>query len=582
MAIGHVGTAILAAAIVLAAWAFMAWDWATGRTITFAVAGILPISDAAGYFGCASSLVDLGHFAPAYAGWCGHRPIYLGLLSALLALGGRYLQLALLAQAALIGVSLAVLAREALRFAGAAGTALALAVLWAFAAKTCFLTTTTESAGLAFGALALALLLAGAGRGSGRLVLGGIALMSIALNARAGALFVLPLLVLWSGVFARQAGLGIWRMMAGAVVAVAFGFVFEYALVAAGGNGAGAAHSDFAYTLYGLAAGGKSWTQAAADHPEIAALPTDGARAGATYRFAVDLIRAHPWWLAGALARNFVTNLMDTATFGIGTRFGQGARWAPVALVAALPWLVGVVAALIGMRDRRKLLLATLVLGGLLSGPIIVQDGGIRVFAATIAGDCTVAGLGVATVLRLIVRRSAPADPVEISSAAGWAGTIAAVLLILVVLPFTPAGEAAALPPLATGGTEGCATGEQAVLARPGRDSPLLVVPATGDVRLWPPRVPAGRFARGFDQDFWFAPAFRQAPPASYLLAYQRAGDGADRGSVRVLVWPGDLTGFFGQAVRLCVTSGNGSSVAGLAVDRVASVARWENSGRTP
>lgn len=573
LTLGRGGTLAVALAIVLVSWAFMVWDWEAGRTITFAVAGLLPVSDASGYFGCASGLIDFGRFADAYAGWCGHRPIYLGLLASLLAFCGRYLQVVLLVQAAVLGVSLAVLAREMSRLAGAVGALLAVAVLWAFAVKTCFLTTTTETAGLAFGALALALLLCGAERGSRAIVLSGIALLSIALNARAGALFVLPLLVLWSGVFAWQARLGVWRMMAGAVLAVVVGFAVEYLLVAAGGSTAGAAHSDFAYTLYGLAVGGKSWAQLAIDHPEIAALPSDVARSHAVYRLAFEALRQHPFVMVGALARNFAANLVDTATFGIGTRFGQSARLLPLAIVAAVPWIAGIAAIVAGRRDPRRSLLGAFVLGGLASGAVIVQDGGVRIFAATLGGDALVAGLGLAAILRRVAGERETDRPIPTPSPLAAAG-LALLLLVLTAAPFTPALRALALPALSRAAVAGpdCAVGEQSMLVRPGSDSPVLIVPAEGSPSLYPPRVPAARFGRAFDQSFWFAPPFRHAPPATYVLAYQRQADAGDRGAARPLVWSGDLTPYVGRAVRFCVTRDGAAAVPGLVIDNVTSV----------
>lgn len=563
-----------AVAIVVASWAFMVWDWNAGRTITFSVAGILPVSDASGYFGCASGLADFGRFAARYAGWCGHRPIYLGFLASLLALCARYLHLVLLVQAALVGVSLAVLAREVARLAGVAGTLLAAAVLWAFAVKTCFLTTTTESAGLALGTLALALLLCGAERGGRAIVLWGIALLSVALNARAGALFVLPFLVLWAGVFACRARLSVWRTMGAAVVAVAAGFAVEYVLVAAGGAATGAAHSDFAYTLYGLAVGGKSWTQVAIDHPEIAALPSDVARSQAIYGLAFAALREHPMGLVGALARNFATNLADTATFGIGTRFAQSTRLLPLAVVAAIPWIAGVAAIVAGWRDPRRSLLGAFVLGGLASGAIIVQDGGVRVFAATLGGDAIVAGLGIATILRGVAGDRASIGRALLPSSPVAAAGLAFLLLVLTVVPFTPALRGLALPALSPAAVAGphCGADEQSMLVRPGRDSPVLIVPAAGSSSLYPARVPAARFERGFDQSFWFAPPFRHSPPASYVLAYQREAGAPDLGAARQLVWSGDLAPFVGRAVRLCVTARDAVAVPGLVIDTITSV----------
>lgn len=585
IAIGAGGTMAVGLAVILAAWAFMVWDWERGRTIAFSVAGILPISDAAGYYGCANGLIDLGHFADDYAGWCDHRPIYLGMLASLLVLGGRYLQIALLMQAALVAACVAVATREALRLAGVLGAAAAMAVLWAFAAKTCFLTTATESAGLALGALALAVLLRAAERSSRALALGGIALLSIALNARAGALLVLPLLVPWSGLLARQKGYGVWHTMSGALAAVAIGFMAEYLLVVISGSSAGAAHGSFAYTLYGLAVGGKTWVQLALDHPEIAGLPTDAARSQAVYHAAFDAIRNHPFAIVGALVRNFGNNLVDTATFGIGTRFGQSARWAPLAVVAAVPWLAGVASVLVRLRDPRHMLLGAIVLGNLLSGAIIVQDGGVRVFAATIGGDALVAGLGIAAILRRLAGDRPQAGGMIAAAFPASALGLAALLLALVIAPFTPLRRAMAMAPLIESSAAGlgCGAGESSLLVRLGRESVMLASIADGGVGLDPPRVPATLLHRELDPAFWFAAPFQYPPPISYVLAYQRAAGAPDRGTARNLVWFGDLSPLAGRPVRLCATSAGALSVDGLSYDIVTSVTPLEvTAGQAP
>lgn len=585
VAIGVGGTVAAGIAVVLMAWAFMVWDWERGRTITFSVAGVLPISDAAGYYGCANGLIDLGHFADGYAGWCNHRPIYLGMLASLLVIGGRYLQIALLMQAALVAASLALVVREALRLAGVLGAGFALAVLLAFAAKTCFLTTATESAGLALGTLALALLLRAAEQGSRALAFAGMTLMSVALNARAGAFVVLPLLLLWSGLLARQKGYGVWRTMCSAVAAVAVGFMVEYLLVAIGGASSGAAHGSFAYTLYGLAVGGKTWVQLAIDHPEIARLPTDAARSQAVYRAAFDAIRDRPFAIVGALVRNFGSNLVDTATFGVGTRFARSAGWAPLAIVAAIPWLAGVASILVRPRDLRHTLLGAMVAGSLLSGAIIVQDGGVRVFAATIGGDAVVAALGIATILRRLAGdRPQAGETIAAASPAMTLG-LTAVLLALTVAPFTPLQRAMALAPLTEPSAAGpsCDAGESSVLVRLGQESVVLASTVDGGVGLYPPRLPATRLHRQLDPAFWFAAPFQHEPPVSYVLAYQRAAGASDRGTARNLVWFGDLSPLAGQTVRLCATSVGALSVDGLTYDIVTSVTPLRAiAGRAP
>src|SRR4029077_18245552 len=67
--------------------------------------------------------------------------------------------------------------------------------------------------------------------------------------------------------------------------------------------------SNFSYTLYGLIVGGKPWTQALADHPELGLL-ADPERTRAVYGLAWSALVEHPGGLiAGSFKawRDFLT-----------------------------------------------------------------------------------------------------------------------------------------------------------------------------------------------------------------------------------------------------------------------------------
>ncbi|MEK9832989.1 MAG: hypothetical protein VW453_10385, partial [Rhodospirillaceae bacterium] len=69
--------------------------WFAARTHPNAIAGVLPWSDAAGYYGCALSVLD-GEGLHAF---CQRRPAYSLYLAGLMRVAGGELQLALLLQA---------------------------------------------------------------------------------------------------------------------------------------------------------------------------------------------------------------------------------------------------------------------------------------------------------------------------------------------------------------------------------------------------------------------------------------------------------------------------------------------------
>jgi hypothetical protein len=78
--------------------------------------------------------------------------------------------------------------------------------------------------------------------------------------ARAGAFFILPLLVLWAALlFGNEKRWISWQFLAVGMVVVALGFVLNQVMVKSFGASNIVPFGNFSYSLYGLAAGGKSW-----------------------------------------------------------------------------------------------------------------------------------------------------------------------------------------------------------------------------------------------------------------------------------------------------------------------------------
>lgn len=98
--------------------------------------------------------------------------------------------------------------------------------------------------------------------------------MALAQNARAGAFLVIPALVL---VGARLAPRG-KRIRSAALLlgSAALAFTLNFGMLKALAGTAEGGFSNWSYTLYGQAVGGKGWQQAALDHPEIEALDERG------------------------------------------------------------------------------------------------------------------------------------------------------------------------------------------------------------------------------------------------------------------------------------------------------------------
>jgi len=120
-------------------------------------------------------------------------------------------------------------------------------------------TTLTENLGLSLGAVGLAVLWRGSRERQHARVLIGIFLLSLALNARAGAFFVLPLLVLWGmWLFRGRSRLSL-RFLVEGIGVVLLAFAINLLLLKVLAPEGSTAFSNFSYTFYGLVVGGKGW-----------------------------------------------------------------------------------------------------------------------------------------------------------------------------------------------------------------------------------------------------------------------------------------------------------------------------------
>ncbi len=533
-------TALIMTVVALCVGAVLA-DQIGGRTVSLAVAGFLPISDASGFFSCANQVLDTGAFLSE---WCHRRPIYPSLLATLLAAAGRNLQVALVLQAALVGLAIACAAREIARATGLAGFVLAVVVVFAILARPQALTLTmSENAGLLLGAVALVVLLRGAERGSVRLIWAGVALFGIAMQARPGAFVALPLLALWAIVVARAAGQSLIGAVALALLASGIGFAVQALLVWLTGGGWLQSHGPVAYVLYGMSVGGKTWAQVMSDHPEIfAAGGGDSTINRKIYLAALDNIRRDP----GLLVRAYFDNLLAFSHLSSP----NPDRWLRVAFRAA--WLLGLVACARRWRDPRGALIGVLGLGEVVSAGFIYVDGGIRTSAVTVPATAALLAFGLsywsAAIGSALALGSRAAAPRPRPGAPRLAAALALSALVALAVPHTRLRPWLAVGPLAGPDCEG---EFMPVVVRFGLESPTLAIVAeASQASLWPLAVPIERLRSGFTEPNWFAADFRALAPSVLIYGYQRLG--REFGRHIPLLWPGALDVRRGSIVRFC------------------------------
>ena len=537
--------------LIAVSWTYLYVVWARAATVSeSSLASIYPVSDAKDYWVCANMLLDKGAFGEpgfVFYDWCQRRPIYSSLLATIVGLSGREIVPSLLAQAALVGVGIAILARRAERAVGFIGVLVAVGLIAPFAARHAIPVTMTEAAGLVFGCVGLAVLLHAAESKSSLAVFSGAALMSVALNARAGAFFVLPALVLWSITGAKANGGSPRQWLVAAIAGCSAGFLLQMGLIQLSGGAIFQAHGNFSYTLYGLAVGGKGWAQVLADHPELLSSGMADAQVSQhVYALAIDRIIHDPATFGVALARNSLLYL--------------GARpfLAPPPLFAYLlgfSWWIGIAAILRHRHEASAQLIGWGSLGAVCSAPLLVQDGGARVFAATVAIDALQIGMGVRLALHFIARITKTgilrANAIRPLGTSGERGLVA-LLAAAVVFPHLPLARHLALARVSVAP---CSDVPVTLVTTIGRESVLL--DSTRDkagIKFWHGEVNPDALRSGLPPYGSIAWDAAKVVPGSLLTGYQRqAGDRAAPGPYYVVTEQG-LADYVGKTVRICLS----------------------------
>jgi len=239
--------------------------WSNGVSEWLIVGGLLPWSDANGYYWDARRLLQ---GLPMVPSMYNARPLFVGFLSIILGLAQQNLQITIAISTALIAISCYLLTREIQKNYGTAAGVLVLLCLFIFISP--FIgSLMTENFGLCCGVLSFALLLRGARKMSLNTTLIGLFVLTIGLNARTGTLFVLPALLLWGGYVFRGSKWFSRQFVLAGVSVILLGFILNSLLLKAIGNpGSGSTYSTFAFIFYGVITQ-TDWTQMLKDYPKM-------------------------------------------------------------------------------------------------------------------------------------------------------------------------------------------------------------------------------------------------------------------------------------------------------------------------
>ena len=266
----------------------LAGIWASGQSDALIMTGLLPVSDAQGYYLDAQLLLN----GQPYSVFSSRRPLFAGLLAVLLKLTGSNLQISVSLLVLAAGVSCYLAARAIRRSSGPLAASIFLVILLLFYRRFAG-TTMTENLGLALGALGFAILWRSAFENHAWKAVLGIGVLSLGLIARAGPFFILIGLILWAAFhFRKNQPYSKWVGMAGIGVVI-FSFGINQLMFLALGNPNGVLFTNFTYSFYGLATGGQRWDAITQEHPEVFRLP-EKEQPGAILNLTFERIRQNP------------------------------------------------------------------------------------------------------------------------------------------------------------------------------------------------------------------------------------------------------------------------------------------------
>jgi len=262
--------------------------WNSGQSQPTILNGLIPLYDAGMYYIDALRLMN----GEAFSIFSARRPLFAGLLAVLLSITGRNLMVALAIMTAITGLACYFTTREIQRTHGAEIAIFILMVLFLFN-RIHSGASMSESLGLSLGTLGFGLLWHSATTRNLYSMCAGLLITTLALNARAGAFLILPILIIWGGWLFREKKLISWKVLFICTCAVVLGFSLNLILTRVIAVPAGVPFANFSYTLYGLASGGKSWAYIFEAHPEILELqePEQSKR---IYQLAFNLILTNP------------------------------------------------------------------------------------------------------------------------------------------------------------------------------------------------------------------------------------------------------------------------------------------------
>ncbi|MEI8132090.1 MAG: hypothetical protein WCG34_06625, partial [Leptolinea sp.] len=382
-------------------------------------------------------------------------------------------------------------------------------------------TTMTEVLGLSIGALGLAFLVKGAFHKFLPNILAGLFLLTLALNIRAGAFFLLPVLVLWTGWLYRNGKLFAWKPAGLTVLVMSAGFqvnTLVFRLIGAPGS---QLFSNFAESLYGLAAGGERWSFVYGQNPETLLMSESG-KAERIYQLAFDLIRSNPMGLVNGMLYQWGL-LFSESWFSVYSYVGGENALANQGyhLTLYVLCILALINAVRKWNNPVNSLLLFTIFGIFISVPFVPPGDAhkMRAFAATIPMLAFLPAVGAAWLVSLAPLKFLHENddpPMEYTGLNGFSIILVAFMVIAPVIVLK-----SAVPPVIT--PLACNQGEQPITMRYADGNAVKLIREEVLQLDWLPEFHYGRykiFIHNLPNNEAIDILSKVEPPATLLLGY--------------------------------------------------------------
>ena len=399
--------------------------WRSGLGLSaFVMSGLFTMTDTAGYYSSALRFLEGGKFFDI-AAW---RPLAHGVLAVFLGITQQNLQLTIALLVLLTAIACFFMAREIQRNLGTIAAVLTLLVVFMYY-RVYLGSVSTESLGLALGALGLGFVWRGATQHQSKSCLLGIFLLTLALNTRAGAFFLLPALILWGAFLFKGAKRFSVSFVLGGFSLIFLGFVVNSLIFKLVSSPDATSFSNFSYSFYGLLVNG-DWQTIFRDHPEVLQL-TDKEASQRIYEIIFEVLRQNPLSLVRGCIRAWKMFIWDDFVFDFVATANYNNPKINVGL--QILSLIGLVSAYGKRETPTGSLIIVATLGILLSVPFVPPwDAGMRPYMATVPFVALIPSLGLAAVVaKMSWRRLQQTPTIRESPLLLW--VVAFVLIFLTV-----------------------------------------------------------------------------------------------------------------------------------------------------